>query len=88
MSAWTGWRRSRRGGGEPGDMPVVFDTGFRPDTPAKAMQTLESIARYGSRDAFIHASEPEIWLAHEPDRAPASVLPTKSAGRILPDGNR
>ncbi len=65
-----------------------FDTGFRPDTPAKAMQTLESIARYGSRDAFIHASEPEIWLAHEPDRAPASVLPTKSAGRILPDGNR
>lgn len=65
-----------------------FDAGCRPDTPAKAMQALESIARYGSRDAFIHASELKIWLAHEPDRAPASVLPAKSAGRILPGGNR
>jgi hypothetical protein len=65
-----------------------FDAAFRPDTPAKAMQALDSIVRYGSRDAFIRASELKAWLAHEPDRAPAAVLPTMGAGPILPSRNR
>ena len=40
-----------------------FDAAFRPDTPAKAMQALDSIARYGNRDAFIRASELKRWLS-------------------------
>jgi hypothetical protein len=39
-----------------------LDAAFRPDTPAKAMQALESIVRHGSRDAFVRASELREWL--------------------------
>jgi len=45
-----------------------FDAAFRPDTPAKALQALDSIARYGSRDAFVRASELKKWLSQTSSR--------------------
>jgi hypothetical protein len=45
-----------------------LDAAFRPDTPAKAMQALDSIVRYGSRDAFIRASELRKWLSQTSSR--------------------
>ncbi len=45
-----------------------YDAAFRPDTPPKALQALESIVRHGSRDAFVRASELKEWLLRASSR--------------------
>jgi hypothetical protein len=42
-----------------------MDDAFRPDTSAKAARALESIVRYGDRQAFVRAAELQKWLSHQ-----------------------